>query len=178
MRIVGGKFKGRKFTPPAKNWPTRPTTDFAKEALYNILANRIDLEDTVALDLFGGTGNHCYELISRGATDVTYVDQHRGCNQFVKKVRDELGLVNELQMFKMDVFKFIKSTSKKFDFIFADPPYALKQLSTIPNLIFEKKMLNPDGLLVLEHDDTNEFSSHPNFQETRNYGKSKFTFFK
>ncbi len=177
MRIIGGQFKGRKFIPPAKNWPTRPTTDYAKEALFNILANRIDLEDTVALDLFGGTGNHCYELISRGSTDVTYVDQHHGCYRFAKKISEELRLKDQLQIFRMDVFKFIKSTDKKFDYIFADPPYALKNLALIPDLIFDKNLLNDSGILVLEHDAQNDFQDHPKFLETRSYGKSIFTFF-
>ena len=177
MRIIGGQFKGRKFIPPAKNWPTRPTTDYAKEALFNILANRIDLVETVALDLFGGTGNHCYELISRGSSDVTYVDQHHGCYRFAKKICAELNLGEQLKIYRMDVFKFIKSTGKKFDYIFADPPYAMKQLGTLPDFVFQKELLNEDGLFVLEHDNQNDFNDHPRFTETRKYGKSIFTFF-
>jgi len=177
MRIVGGKFKGRRFTPPAKNWPTRPTTDYAKEALFNILTNRIDLEETVALDLFGGTGNHCYELISRGATDVTYVDQHHGCVRFVKKIAGDLKLKDELKIHRLDVFKFIKSTDRQFDYIFADPPYALNSLASIPDKIFEQDLLRKGGLLVIEHDNQNDFQDHSRCIEQRNYGKSIFSFF-
>jgi len=177
MRIVGGSFKGRRFSPPAKNWPTRPTTDFAKEALYNILVNRIDFEETKVLDLFGGSGNHCYETISRGATDVTYVDKHYHCTQFVKKIAQELDIEDHIKIIKNDVFKFIRSCSDTFDFIFCDPPYDLSNLSDIPDLIFENTLLKSDGILVLEHDQHNDFKDHLCFQEERKYGGTIFSFF-
>ena len=107
MRIISGIFKGRKFTPPAKNWPTRPTTDFAKEGLFNILQNRIDFEQTVMLDLFGGTGNHCYEFISRGCSDATYVDKFPGCVRFVQKTAEALNIKEKITIKQSDVFKFL-----------------------------------------------------------------------
>lgn len=177
MRIISGKFKGRKFYPPAKNWPTRPSTDYAKEGLFNILANRLDFEDLKMLDLFGGTGNHSYEVISRGCKDVTYVEQFHGCVRFAKKTSEELGVSNDIKIFKGDVFKFISRTREKFDYIFADPPYALPYLATLPDLIFKHDILNEDGLLVVEHDAKNDFQEHPRFSEMRNYGKTIFSFF-
>jgi len=163
MRIIGGEFGGRRFNPPAKKWPTRPTTDFSKEALFNILLNRIDFEDTVMLDLFGGSGNHCYEFISRGCTNATYVDQFYGCFSFVKKISFELGIESKINIVKSDVFKFIARSKKSYDYIFADPPYAMQQLNTIPDLIFKNGLLAEEGLFVLEHNKENGFEDHPNF---------------
>ncbi len=177
MRIIGGKFKGRRFNPPAKNWPTRPTTDFSKEGLFNILQNRIDFAEVKVLDLFGGTGNHCYEFISRGCTDVTYVDKFGGCVAFVKKLAKELDIENYLTIVKNDVFRFIKNTPEKYDYIFAGPPYPLKTLNTIPDKIFEYDLLREEGLLVLEHNPNHNFSEHPNFEQSRNYGTTIFSFF-
>ena len=170
MRIIGGKFKGRRFNPPAKNWPTRPTTDFAKEGLFNILTNRIEFSEVKMLDLFGGTGNHCYEFISRGCEDATYVDKFGGCVAFVKKTAELLKIENELKIVKSDVFKFINTTIEKYDFIFAGPPYPLKTLDTIPDRIFDKNLLTEQGILVLEHNPNHDFQNHPNFEESRNYG--------
>ena len=177
MRIIGGRFKGRRFNPPAKNWPTRPTTDFAKEGLFNILSNRIDFSEVKMLDLFGGTGNHCYEFISRGCEDATYVDKFGGCVAFVKKTAELLKIENELKIVKSDVFKFINTTIEKYDFIFAGPPYPLKTLDTIPDRIFEKDLLTDQGILVLEHNPNHDFQNHPNFEESRNYGTTIFSFF-
>jgi len=177
MRIVGGKFKGRRFTPPAKNWPTRPTTDFAKEALYNILTNRIDFEETSVLDLFGGSGNHCYEVISRGATSVTYVDNHYSCIQYVKKISQELEIDSFLTILKNDVFRYIKNSTDTFDYIFCDPPYDMDNLRDIPNKVFEKTLLSSSGLLVIEHDQSNDFHDHPYYKEERKYGGTIFSFF-
>ena len=177
MRIIGGKFKGRRFNPPAKNWPTRPTTDFAKEGLFNILTNRIEFSEVKMLDLFGGTGNHCYEFISRGCEDATYVDKFGGCVAFVKKTAELLKIENELKIVKSDVFKFINTTIEKSDFIFAGPPYPLKTLDTIPDRIFDKNLLTEQGILVLEHNPNHDFQNHPNFEESRNYGTTIFSFF-
>jgi 16S rRNA (guanine(966)-N(2))-methyltransferase RsmD len=177
MRIIGGKFKGRKFYPPADNWPTRPTTDFAKEGLFNILNNRIDFEETVMLDLFGGTGSHGYEFISRGCQDVTYVDKFGACVLFVKKTSQILNIEQLIKIYKMDVFKFIQTNQRKYDYIFAGPPYPLPTLETIPDEIFKYELLNPDGLFVLEHNPNHDFSAHPCFSELRNYGKTLFSFF-
>ena len=178
MRIISGKFKSRRFYPPADKWPTRPTTDFAKEGLFNILQNRIDFEETKMLDLFGGTGNHSYEFISRGCKQVTYVDKFNGCVRFVKKTAKELKIEDQIRIYKMDVFKFISTTSEKYDYIFAGPPYPLPTIDTIPDCIFENNLLKSGGLLVLEHNPNHEFGKHPYFAEERRYGKTIFSFFK
>lgn len=177
MRIISGKFKGRRFHPPADNWPTRPTTDFAKEGLFNILNNRIDFEATKMLDLFGGTGSHSYEFISRGCTDVTYVDKFVGCVKFVQKTAEELQIKDSIHVLRWDVFRFMESTKEKFDYIFAGPPYPLPNLDTIPDLIFQHQLLAEEGLFVLEHNPEHDFSSHEHFKELRNYGKTMFSFF-
>ncbi len=178
MRIISGTFKGRRFIPPAKNWPTRPTTDIAKEGLFNILNNRIDYEETVMLDLFGGTGNHCYEFISRGCTDATYVDTHGPAVGFVKSVSMELNIEAYITILKMDVFKFINTSGKSFDYIFAGPPYPLPTLNTIPDKIFDTSILAQDGLFVMEHNPNHNFKMHKNYIEERNYGTTIFSFFK
>jgi 16S rRNA (guanine966-N2)-methyltransferase len=177
MRIIGGQFKGRRFYPPAKNWPTRPTTDFSKEGLFNILLNRLDFESLKVLDLFGGTGNHSYEFISRGCRDVTYVDQFPGCIQFVKKISKELEIEAFIRIVRMDVFKFIARSTEQYDYIFAGPPYALNRIDEIPDLVLEANMLHPDGILVLEHNPNHSFTLHPHFSEERHYGKTIFSFF-
>ena len=177
MRIISGRFKGRRFIPPAKNWPTRPTTDFAKEGLFNILQNRISFEETKMLDLFGGTGNHCYEFISRGCMDATYVDKFPGCVQFVKKIAHELGIENELHIHKGDVFDFIKHNQSSFDYIFAGPPYPLPNLNDIPDVIFSTTILKTDGLFILEHNPNHDFKTHRCYKEERNYGTTIFSFF-
>lgn len=178
MRIIGGDFKGRKFFPPAKNWPTRPTTDFAKEGLFNILSNRIDFTQISVLDLFGGTGSHSYEFISRGCSDVTYVDKFPGCVTFAKKTASELNIESKMTIIRSDVFKFIQQNKRQYDYIFAGPPYPLSNLNTIPDVIFKYDVLAPDGLFVLEHNPEHDFKNHPHFIETRNYGTTLFSFFK
>lgn len=177
MRIISGKFGGRRFTPPAKNWPTRPTTDISKEGLFNILQNSIDFEETKMLDLFGGTGNHCYEFISRGCTDATYVDKHGPAVNFVKKMSKELDVENELTIVKSDVFKFMKFATEKYDYIFAGPPYPLSNLDEIPDILFSKGLLKTEGLFVLEHNPDYDFSQHKYYKKERNYGQTIFAFF-
>lgn len=178
MRIIGGAFKGYRFTPPAKKWPTRPTTDISKEALYNILENQIDFEEIKFLDLFGGTGNHCYECISRGCRDASYVDKFPGCVEFVRSMAQKLDIESYLRIYKMNVFKFIKTCDEQFDYIFAGPPYPLKTIADIPDLILEADMLRPDGLLVLEHNPNVDVSRHPQLVDQRKYGQTIFSFFK
>ncbi len=177
MRIIGGKFKGRRFNPPANKWPTRPTTDFAKEGLFNIINNNFDFEELKVLDLFGGTGNHSYEFISRGATDVTYVDKFGGCVAFVKKTAALLEIEKYLKIYKSDVFKFVKSTKQQYDYIFAGPPYPLPNLDTIPDVIFEHDLVKEDGWLVLEHNPNHDFKDHPKYIKERNYGTTIFSIF-
>jgi len=178
VRIIGGKFKGRRFNPPADNWPTRPTTDFAKEALFNILNNLLDFESVKVLDLFGGTGSHSYEFISRGCEDVTYVDKFPGAVQFVRKTAQQLSIEKQLHIVQMDVFRFLEHATAKFDYIFAGPPYALPTIDTIPDLIFEKDLLLPDGLFVLEHNPFHDFIDHPHLTDIRKYGKTILSFFR
>jgi 16S rRNA (guanine966-N2)-methyltransferase len=177
MRIIGGIFKGRKFSPPADNWPTRPTTDFAREGLFNILNNRFDFDSLKVLDLFGGTGSHCYEFISRGCTDVTYVDQHRDCVQFVKKTAQTLDITDRLKIIPMDVFKFVSKNSERYDYIFADPPFHLSKARMLPELIFQQGLLREGGLFVMEHGNTFNFEAQDHFVESRAYGTIVFSFF-
>ena len=177
MRIIGGKFKGRRFTPPAKNWPTRPTTDFAKEGLFNIIQNHFDFDEMRVLDLFGGTGNHSYEFISRGCKDVTYVDKFGACVAFVKKTASILEIESYIKIFKADVFRFIKSNAQQYDYIFAGPPYGLPILDSIPDEIFENNLLKENGWLVLEHNPNHDFKDHPRYIQERHYGKTIFSIF-
>lgn len=177
MRIISGKFKGFRFTPPAKKWPTRPTTDISKEGLYNILQNRIDFEEVRFLDLFGGTGNHCYEFISRGCSSAVYVDRYFPAIQFVKNMSEKLEISDELEIVRADVFKFIEHCERNFDVIFAGPPYALKTIDTIPSRIINRGLLASKGLLILEHNPNVSFSGHTHLVEQRNYGKTIFSFF-
>lgn len=178
MRIIGGKFRGRRFDPPADAWPTRPTTDISKEALFNILNNHLDFEEIKCLDLFGGTGSHSYELCSRGCRDVTYVDKFGPAIKFVRQTCEKLGITNEVKIYQMDVFKFIESTKARYDYIFAGPPYPLPTIDTIPTLILEKNLLTDDGILVLEHNPHHDFLENPHCFDVRNYGKTIFSFFK
>ena len=178
MRIIGGKFRGRKFFPPAKNWPTRPTTDFSKEGLFNIINNYFYFDEIKMLDLFGGTGNHSYEFISRGCTDVTYVDKFNGCIKFVTETAKTLKIEDNIRIVKADVFKFIEYSTQQYDYIFAGPPYGLGTMDTIPDLIFQQNMLKSKGWFVLEHNPNHEYGKYPNFWQVRQYGKTHFSFFK
>ncbi|MBP1676104.1 MAG: methyltransferase [Bacteroidetes bacterium] len=175
MRIISGKFKGRRISAPG-NITARPTTDFAKEGLFNLLNNRIDFEDIEVLDLFAGTGSISVEFISRGCSNTVTIEQNDRQCAFIRKVCSELKIDN-LSLIKTDVFRFINSCHHHFDLIFADPPYELNKLSEIPDLIFSRNLLKPDGLFVLEHSSKNDFSQHPNFSDHRNYGNVNFSFF-
>ena len=175
MRIISGKFKGRRLQVPT-NITARPTTDFAKEGLFNLLNNRIDFEDIDVLDLFAGTGSIGIEFISRDAKSVISVEQNERHSAFIRKVCSELKITN-LSLIKTDVFKFIDTCHSQFDMIFADPPYELVQLAQIPDLIFTKKLLKEEGLFVLEHSSKNNFEQHPHFVDHRNYGNVNFSFF-
>lgn len=178
MRIISGKFGGRRFIPPAKNWPTRPTTDISKEGLFNILQNMIDFEETIMLDLFGGTGNHCYEFISRGCKNATYVDKHGPAVSFVKKMAKDLDVEKELSIVKSDVFKYMRLANKQYDYIFAGPPYPLPTLDQIPDILFSHDLLADDGLFVMEHNPDHDFKEHKFYVKERNYGQTIFAFFK
>ncbi len=178
MRIISGKFKGRRFSPPADKWPTRPTTDYAKEALFNILENRIDLEGLRALDLFGGTGNYSYELISRGAEEVVYVDKYAPAARYVQAMSKELEIENDIQILKMDAGSFLNIKDlQPFDLIIMDPPYTLPNIIKLIQNILDKNLLKEDGFLIVEHDANNDFEKHSNFIEKRKYGGTLFSFF-
>ena len=161
---------------PPKNITARPTTDFAKESLFNLLQNRMDFEGVDMLDLFAGTGSIGLEFISRGAREVTAVEMAHTQHNFIISTCKLLGIHN-LQVIRGDVFRFIANCPAKFDFIYADPPYQLEQLASIPDRVFEHNMLKEGGLFVLEHSKANDFSDHPHFQEHRKYGNVNFTFF-
>ena len=176
MRIISGKYRGRHITPP-KNITARPTTDFAKESLFNLLQNRFDFEGLEVLDLFAGTGSISLECVSRGAREVTAVELAHVQQNFIIQTSKQLGITN-LNVFRGDVFKYINACRLRFDFIFADPPYALPTLPTLPNLVFDKDLLRPEGWFVLEHSADNEFTTHPHFLEHRQYGSVNFTFFR
>ncbi len=176
MRIISGKWGGRRITPPANMPHTRPTTDIAKEGLFNILQNRIDFTDIKTLDLFGGTGCISYELASRGATDLTIIEKDPIMQSFIKKNIELLGMEN-CKVIKMDVFNFLNTCSDTFDFIFAGPPYALGSIDELPKIIVQKKLINPDGYFVLEHTPRNKYESLEGFKFVRNYGTTLFSFF-
>ena len=175
MRIISGKYKGRRITAP-NNITARPTTDFAKEGLFNLLNNRIDFEGIDVLDLFAGTGGIGFEFVSRDCNSVISIEQNDRHCAFIRKVCGELKITN-LSLLKTDVFKFIATCHTQFDMIFADPPYELEQLPTIPDLIFNKNLLKSDGLFVLEHSAKHSFEQHPNFSDHRHYGSVNFSFF-
>jgi 16S rRNA (guanine(966)-N(2))-methyltransferase RsmD len=176
MRIIGGTHKRRQLHPP-KNLPVRPTTDMAKEALFNILNQWIDWEDKTALDLFSGTGSIAFELVSRGCSKVTAVDKDRFCVQWLKNGSRQLEM-NNLHVMQADVFRMLKHASgRSYDFIFADPPYALERFDELPGLVFENSLLKPEGWLVIEHPVTVDFSTEKYFVRHRKYGKVNFSFF-
>ena len=176
MRIISGRLGGRKIHPPAQMPYTRPTTDIAKEGLFNILQNNLNFEDLKSLDLFGGTGNISYELASRGAKDLTIVEKDNQMAGFIKKTATDLGIEN-FKLVRSDVFRFIETCHEKFDFIFAGPPYALSEIDEIPKLIFDKGLLNDDGWFVLEHTPHNNYQNFPHFVREKNYGTTVFSFF-
>ena len=175
MRIISGKYKGRKIEPPGK-LPVRPTTDFAKEGLFNVLTNMIDFEETEALDLFAGTGNISFELISRGCPSVQAVEQNYNCVKFINYLAEKLNEHN-VRTQAADVFRFLGFCTRQFDLIFADPPFELDNARLIPGIVFERKLLKPGGLLIIEHSERFDFSAYPNFSQTRHYGKVNFSFF-
>lgn len=167
---------GRRINPPAKMPYTRPTTDLAKEGLFNIIQNALEIESLKTLDLFGGTGSISFELASRGAPDLTIVEKDSSMIEFIKKTADQLTLEN-FKVIKMDVFRFMEQCSEQFDFIFAGPPYALSKIDELPVQVVEKKLLKPGGWFVLEHTPRNNYSTYPQFEKARNYGTTIFSIF-
>ena len=176
MRIISGIHGGRKINPPAKMPFTRPTTDIAKEGLFNILQNNLVIEDLKVLDLFGGTGCISYELASRGAAEITIVEKDNNMFNFIKLTAAQLKFEN-ISVIKSDVFKFIDSTPEPYDFIFAGPPYALATIDNIPLKVFEKELLKPNGWLVLEQTPRNDYKKFNHYKTERGYGTTIFSIF-
>jgi len=176
MRIISGTLGGRRIHPPAKMPYTRPTTDIAKEGLFNILQTRIDFDSAKTLDLFGGTGSISYELASRGAADLTIVEKDAVMYRFIKKNIADLKIENA-NVIRMDVFGFLETATGKYDFIFAGPPYALNIIDELPKIIVEKKLIADEGYFVLEHTPRNDYEKYAGFSFKRNYGTTVFSFF-
>lgn len=177
MRIIGGELGGRKINPPAKMPFTRPTTDMAKEGLFNILENNLELEKLRTLDLFGGTGSISYELASRGVKDLTVVEKDPAMFSFIQKNARELGFEPFYKVIRTDVFRFIEQCTEQFDLIFAGPPYALTTIDDLPRLVVEKNLLRDQGWFVLEHTPRNNYEGYPLFVTQRNYGTTIFSIF-
>ncbi len=176
MRIISGTHGGRRISPPTNMPHTRPTTDIAKEGLFNILQNQLDFEEIVSLDLFGGTGCISYELASRGVADLTIVEMDTKMYDYIKKTAETLEFEN-FKVIKSEVFSFINACSNKYDFIFAGPPYALTTINDLPLKIFEKGLLKPGGIFVLEHTPRNDYRTYDNYLKERNYGSTIFSTF-
>lgn len=176
MRIISGKYKGRRIFPP-KNLPVRPTTDMSKEALFNVLNNHFNFDSLKVLDLFSGTGNISYEFASRGSAPITSVDGDFGCVKFIKQVSSEFDF--DIAATKSDVFKFLENCRTTYDIIFADPPYGLDQATfeKIVSTVFEKELLEDDGMMIIEHSKYTKLDHMSNFSFQKSYGGSFFSFF-
>ena len=176
MRIISGVYRGRTINPP-KNFKARPTTDFAKESLFNILSNNFDFEDTEVLDLFSGTGSIGYEFASRGASIVEMVEKNYLHCEFIRKTISEIG-ISQARIVKSDAFIYIERMKKPFDIIFADPPYELDNISSLPEKILNSRLLKENAWFILEHGGTVRFKDNPSCFDHRNYGSVHFSFFK
>jgi len=176
MRIISGKYKSKRLHAP-KNLPVRPTTDMAKEALFNIINNAYYFNNITVLDLFSGTGNISFEFGSRGTENITAVDAHFGCIKYINTISNELDL--NINTIKSDVFKYLKKSNSKFDVIFADPPYEfeLSLFEKIVDLVFERNALNDEGTLIVEHSKHTDLSNHEHFSYSKKYGGNMFSFF-
>ncbi len=177
MRIISGSLKGRRFSPP-KSFKARPTTDIARESLFNILINRFDISELKVLDLFGGTGSISLEFASRGCEDITTVELNYNHYAFIKNTVKDFDLNESIKVVKADAFKFIQKVDTTFDLVFADPPFDLPKFDSIPDHFFQYSLLKEDGVFILEHSDKKSFEDHPNFLEVKKYGKVHFSFFK
>jgi 16S rRNA (guanine(966)-N(2))-methyltransferase RsmD len=176
MRIIRGTHGGRQVHPPG-NLPVRPTTDLAKESLFNILDNNFFIEDLHVLDLFAGTGSISYEFASRGSQSVLAIDNNGRCIRFISSTAEKLGL-ETIKSIRTNVFTFLKQTRQQYDIIFADPPYDMEGIEQLPVMIFEKEMLRQDGWLIIEHPGEKDLSGFPQFFDHRKYGRVNFSFFK
>ena len=175
MRIIGGQWRGRRIHFPSKGWPVRPTTDFAREALFNILDNRLEYEHITALDLFGGTGIHSIELASRGCLNITYVDRYRESARFMRELSKEWDM--PIKVVQADVLKFIREATRQWDYIFADPPYDMAGIESFPGFLLDYNLIGAGGFFVLEHASIRSFERTRGFLEARHYGQSVFSFF-
>lgn len=175
MRIIGGRLKGLRLNPPSR-LPVRPTTDLAKEALFNILYNQFDFETIRVLDLFSGTGNISLEFASRGVSHIFSVDRDFGCVNYLKSLSKQYEL-NAIKVIKSDVFKFLEMETEQYDLIFADPPYDLPQINQIASKVIDRNLLKPNGYLIIEHPSLKKLDNHPSFIEQRKYGSSSFSFY-
>jgi 16S rRNA (guanine(966)-N(2))-methyltransferase RsmD len=176
MRIISGKHKGRRLHAP-KSLPVRPTTDMAKESLFNIINNNYYFEDLQVLDLFSGTGNISYEFASRGTEEITAVDQHYGCIKYINEICEEFDF--SINTIKSDVYKFIEKTKIQADIIFADPPYNFtdENFAKIATIVFDNNLLKENGMLIIEHSKQTKLSNHPNFTQEKRYGGNVFSIF-
>lgn len=175
MRIIGGKYGRRRFEVP-RSFKARPTTDFAKESLFMLIENRMDIDNCQALDLFAGTGSISFELLSREAAQVICIEQQEAHYRYILSIQEKLKDQNLIAI-KSDAFKYLKTTHLKFDFIFADPPYALPNISEIVEYVIDRGLLNPEGWLVVEHSKETDLSHYHSFVEKRSYGSVNFSFF-
>jgi 16S rRNA (guanine966-N2)-methyltransferase len=176
MRIIGGEWGGRRINPPGNMPFTRPTTDIAKEGLFNVIQNNLDITACHTLDLFGGTGAISYELASRGAASLTIVEKDPAMFEFIKKTSAALGM-EHAKLIKMDVFRFLETCSEQYDLIFAGPPYALTNIDDLPRIIFEKGLLKNGGWFILEHTPRNDYKTFAGYRTERKYGTTIFTIF-
>ena len=176
MRIISGKYGGRRINPPSNMPHTRPTTDVAKEGLFNILQTRVQLDGANTLDLFGGTGCISYELASRGSTQLTIVEKDNQMLEFIKSNIENLKIENT-QLVRMDVFQYLNSCTQQYDIIFAGPPYALNTIDDLPRIIVERKLISQEGYFILEHTPRNNYENFAGFSFQRNYGATVFSFF-
>ena len=175
MRIISGFLKGRKIDPP-KDFSARPTTDFAREGLFNLLFNRKEIQGAKVLDLFAGSGTVGFEFVSRGAAEVIAVDSDMNTVKFIRKKAEEFN-TPQIKPFRFDAVQYISRAGTNFDIVFCDPPFDRENLTEIPDAVFAQKLLKPGGLLILEHESTLHFENHPHYLEDRHYGRVKFTFF-
>jgi 16S rRNA (guanine966-N2)-methyltransferase len=176
IRIISGSHKGRRLQAP-KDLPVRPTTDFAKEGLFNSMSHYMDFEQQTFLDLFVGIGNITFEMASRGCEDITCVEVNFKCCSFIQQTVEQLEF-NQVRVIKQDAFDFIRKAKRKWSFIFCDPPYDLKETAQLPGLIFKHELLQPGGLLIIEHEERMKFQDVSHLVETRRYGKVNFSFFR
>ncbi|MDG5491462.1 RsmD family RNA methyltransferase [Psychroserpens sp. SPM9] len=177
MRIISGEYKGRRITAP-KKLPVRPTTDMAKESLFNILNNQYYFDEISVLDLFAGTGNISYEFASRGTEQITAVDENYGCIKFINDTAESFEM--NITTIKSDVFKFLEKTTQQHTLIFADPPYdfPIEEFAKIPQLVFQNELLEADGLLIVEHSKHTDLSHLDHYSHSKSYGGNMFSFFK